>query len=235
LPLLRQSGNQAPTGIPPMDRSALAQSLSASGLIVRGEANLSDPVTVPGGMRARSVFLIGHAGSSIWPHFSAWLAGQSSVPNDPLDTWSKEVIAAAADAAGGHAVFPSDKPHLPFQQWAMKAEGLKPSPLGILIHPVYGLWHAYRGAILVPEELIQSLEKLSHPCDTCLEKPCLNACPVNAFSGDRYDVSSCRSHLHSVEGHACVSGGCMARLACPVGREFAYLPDQMRFHMAAFA
>ena len=29
----------------------------------------------------------------------------------------------------------------------MRAEGLKPSPLGVLVHPDFGLWHGYRGAI----------------------------------------------------------------------------------------
>ncbi len=33
----------------------------------------------------------------------------------------------------------------------MAAEGLKPSPLGLLMHPEYGLWHGYRGAILFGE------------------------------------------------------------------------------------
>lgn len=183
----------------------------------------------------QTVILVVHAGSSIWPHFSNWLSQQNPVPENPLDTWSKEVIGAAAEAIGGRAVFPSDKPYLPFQQWAMAAEGLKPSPLGMLIHPVYGLWHAYRGAILLTEKLSWQLEKLSHPCDICIEKPCLSSCPVSAFSSDGYDVNSCRAYLKKPEGQECMEGGCKARLACPVGREFTYSSQQMRFHMAAFA
>jgi hypothetical protein len=31
-----------------------------------------------------------------------------------------------------------------------------------------------------------------------------------------------------------MSGGCLARRACPVGREYAYDPAQARFHMQAF-
>ena len=200
--------------------------LKPHGLIPRGAATHDK----------QTVILIGHSGSSIWPHFSAWLAKQSPVPAGPLDTWSKEVIGAVAAEVGGRAVFPSDKPYLPFQQWAMQAEGLKPSPLGLLIHPVYGLWHAYRGAILFDDlTLSQPVEKLSHPCETCIEKPCLSACPVNAFSDVGYDVKSCRAYLKTPEGQWCMEGGCKARLACPVGRELTYLPEQMRFHMAAFA
>src|SRR4030095_137820 len=38
-------------------------------------------------------------------------------------------------------------------RWAMRAEAVAPSPLGILIHPDYGLWHAYRGALAFAERL----------------------------------------------------------------------------------
>lgn len=112
----------------------LHEALRIHGLIHRGIAS----------HEGQSVLLIGHAGSSIWPHFTAWLARQNPPPENPLDKWSKQIITAAAIEIGGQAVFPSDNPYLPFQQWAMEAEGLRPSPLGILSHPVYGLWHAYR-------------------------------------------------------------------------------------------
>lgn len=204
----------------------LASLLSPHGLLTRGTTTHD----------GQTVFLIGHGGSSIWRHFSAWLANQNTAPENPLDTWSRQIITAAATEIGGRAVFPSDKPYLPFQQWAMQAEGLRPSPLGILIHPVYGLWHAWRGAIILPDDkLIQPLEKLSHPCDTCVEKPCLSACPVSAFSDGGYDVAACRTHLQTDAGQTCMTCGCQARLACPVGREYAYEPEQMRFHMRAFA
>jgi hypothetical protein len=212
--------------------------LAGNGLQARGVLNFAEGEAprLDGGNPAVSVVLIGHAGSSIWPHFSRWFEGHSEPVRNPLDTWSKQVIGQAAREVGGHAVFPSDKPYLPFQQWAMKAEGLKPSPLGMLIHPVYGLWHAYRGAILFGDvTLSQQLEKLSHSCDACLEKPCLSACPVGAFSEGGFAVSDCRSYLESTPGRQCMDNGCQARGACPVGREYAYVPAQMRFHMRTFA
>lgn len=213
------------------------EALGGHGLAVRGVLNfeVSDRPEVDG-RPAHSVVIVGHGGSSIWPFFSEWQASQDTVPDNPLDTWSKEIIGSVANETGGYAVFPSDKPFFPFQQWAMKAEGLKPSPLGMLIHPSYGLWHAYRGAILFRDiTLGQKVQKLSHPCDACIEKPCLSACPVNAFLPGRYDVVACRSHLATSLGQPCVGGGCLARRACPVGRQYTYVPDQMQFHMNAFA
>jgi epoxyqueuosine reductase QueG len=118
----------------------------------------------------------------------------------------------------------------------MRAEGLRPSPLGILIHPQYGLWQAFRGALLFDRALdFASGGPQRHPCDDCQDKPCLSPCPVNAFSDGGYDVVRCRSHLASGEGNECLSGGCLARRACPVGHEYAYGAPQMRFHMKAFA
>ena len=189
------------------------------------------------GNPAAAIVLIGHAGSGFWPHFAEWRKGQEPGLTDPLDQWSKSVIGAVAEAFGLRAVFPSDKPWLPFQQWAMLAQGTRPSPLGLLIHPRYGLWQAFRGAIVlekVPKDLPGPLG-MAHPCDTCADRPCLRACPVGAFDEQGYDVASCRSHVTGPEGGTCRSGGCLARLACPVGREFAYLPEQQAFHMRAFS
>ena len=202
---------------------------------------------------ASSLVLIGHAGSTFWPHFQAWFHAPL-VPSahgsrwigdrlsDPLDAWSKQIIGGVAKAHDGEAIFPSDQPYQPFQQWAMAATGVKPSPLGILIHPAYGLWHAYRGAIVFgavtlsqkSHVLNQEADNLSHPCDNCSDKPCLSACPVNAFSDGGYDVESCRAHVKSEAGMACRTGGCLARRACPVGRAYQYVPKQMKFHMNAF-
>jgi ferredoxin len=211
--------------------------LAPHGLIPRGSLRL-DP-SEASALNAKSLVLIGHSGSSIWPHFTKWRRSQPHDLKNPLDAWSEQVISPIAEKLGGRAIFPFQKPFHPFhpfQQWAMRAEGLKPSPLGILIHPVYGLWHAYRGAIVFENEiLIQEVEKENHPCDLCIGKPCLAACPVGAFAADEYDVAGCRTHLAMEAGSACMSGGCKARLACPAGRDFVYEPDQMQFHMQAFA
>lgn len=219
--------------------SSLRSALSAHGLMLRGGFNfLPEDKAPPGpsGKPARAVLLIGNAGQAMWPNFTAWLDRQPDVMADPLDCWSAEVIDAAAWRARGRAVYPNDRPFPPFQRWAMRAEGLKPSPLGILMHPDHGLWHAYRGALLFDDEIaIQAPQKLIHLCDTCAEKPCLSACPVSAFSDAGYDVKSCRDYLKTREGQACMAGGCKARIACPVGQEYTHMAEQARFHMAAFA
>ncbi|MEP7454798.1 hypothetical protein [Phyllobacterium sp. SB3] len=215
----------------------IAAGLRPFGLVPRG-GFVFDRQTLPPNLaseaRPVSVVMIGHFGSAIWPHFIKWQQLQSGV-TDPLDAWSKHVLNRVAMKFGAVAVFPSDRPYQPFQQWAKRAEGISASPLGLLIHPQYGLWQAFRGALLFDCEIEFSQQSTaSHPCDTCLEKPCLSACPVNAFNGTDFAVDCCRDYLSS-EGFECMENGCKARLACPVGQEHTYLQDQQRFHMAAFA
>jgi len=213
--------------------------LGRHGLIARGGFSFRGDEARPrgpSGKPANSVLLVGHAGGTIWPHFSSWRKRQEAGLANPLDAWSREVIGDVATDVGARALFPFDKPYWPFQQWAMRAEGLKASPLGMLIHPRYGLWHAYRGALVFDEAFVFGPAPMSqHPCDSCDGKPCLTACPVGAFSQSGYDVAACRSHLDSGMQPDCMTLGCRARDACPVGNEWRYGDDQVRFHMAAFA
>ncbi|MGL4406309.1 MAG: hypothetical protein ACRCT6_11145, partial [Notoacmeibacter sp.] len=122
-------------------KNRLDEALLFSGLISRGGFACGEVAPFQSGV------LIGHLGGGFWPAFQKWRLENGTASN-PLDTWSKVVLDPIANEIGGRAVYPSDQPYLPFQQWAKQAERLKPSPLGLLIHPRAGLWHAYRGAIL---------------------------------------------------------------------------------------
>ena len=124
---------------------------------------------------------------------------------------------------------------MPFIAWAKRAGPARESPLGLLIHPDHGLWQAYRGALLFAEALaLPVADARPRPCEACADKPCLAACPVGAFDGARYDVAACAGHLATSAGADCLSRGCLARRACPVGRALAQEPDQAAFHMSAF-
>ncbi|MDX8439813.1 4Fe-4S dicluster domain-containing protein [Mesorhizobium australafricanum] len=217
----------------------IATALAANGLILRGGFNFCDDEAAPAAgsaAPAKSVLLVGQAGAAPWPHFQRWLERQSARIVNPLDTWSCEVIGAVAQEFGARAVSPSDRPYLPFQQWAMRAEGVKPSPLGILMHPQYGLWHAYRGALLFEEEVsLPEAHAANHLCDTCVERPCLKSCPVDAYSGQGFAHEACLDHVRGPRGAPCRSGGCLDRSACPYGAEYRYPADVQAFHMAAFA
>ncbi|NEI71116.1 ferredoxin [Rhizobium lusitanum] len=217
----------------------LRAALGVHGVFVRGNLSFGqgEGPLLTDGTSARSVVLLGNIGGSIWPAFSAWRdMPDNRLRQDPLDDWSKVIIRPVAENLGATAYFPSDPPWQPFQRWAMQAEGLKASPLGILIHPEYGLWHGYRGALGFAEALENAeIRDLSaSPCDRCARKPCLAACPADAVTAAAFDVQSCRSHLRTQDGRAgCVTAGCLARNACPIGADYRYPAAQLAFHMAA--
>jgi hypothetical protein len=217
----------------------LRAALGVHGVFVRGCLSFSEGEGphLSDGTSARSVVLLGNIGGSIWPAFSKWLDMPANrMRKDPLDDWSKAMIRPVASELGATAYFPSDPPWQPFQQWAMRAEGLKASPLGILIHPLYGLWHGYRGALGFTDVLedVEMATSSRHPCDLCVEKPCMAVCPVDAVGAAGFHVQGCRSHLRTPEGRAgCMVSGCLARNACPVGAGYRYSAEQLAFHMAA--
>ncbi|WP_331374613.1 4Fe-4S dicluster domain-containing protein [Sinorhizobium chiapasense] len=215
--------------------------LAPHGLFLRGTVNFFDGEAAPmlaDGKPTASVVLIGNIGGSLWKPFDRWREHETDRGGtDPLDNWSKCVIQPIADAAGATAYFPSDPPWQPFQQWAMRAEGLQASPLGILIHPHYGLWHGYRAALGFDRVLPQTGKvSVGHPCDACVEKPCVSACPADALAARTFDVGRCRAHLRTQAGAVgCHTQGCISRDACPVGMGYRYPVQQLRFHMAALS
>ena len=215
-----------------------AAEAAAVGIALRGAFHpaADDGVpALPDGAPAGTLVLAGFVGRGQWPVFAASPEASDGRAN-PLDRWSRRVIGGLAIAFGAAALYPFEgPPWLPFQRWAMQAEPVHRSALGMLIHPDWGLWHSYRGALAFAERLIlpERVERPS-PCDACAAKPCLGACPVGAFTLERYDVAACAAHLRSPRGTDCLELGCRAREACPIGAAHRFGRDQAGFHMRAF-
>ncbi len=207
----------------------LARALNPYSLILRGGFHPEAGEEELDGVG--TILLVGNAGTATWGAFAPHIDGASN----PLDRWTKRVVDPIAEEFGARAAYPFDPEVPPFQRWALRAETLYASPLGILIHPEYGLWHAWRAALLFADHLdLPPRSEAPSPCESCAEKPCLSACPVGAFTGNAYDVPACAAHIARAEAD-CLSAGCHARNACPVGPEWRYAEAQTRFHMAAFA
>ena len=128
--------------------------LADTGLFVRGAFHpaAEDGVRpLADGRAPQTVVLIGNAGPALWRAVrrdNAELAGEH-----PLDRWVDAHLDRVAAEVGAEVVYATRKPWPPIQRWALKAGGVFRSPIGILIHPGYGLWHVYRGALLFAERL----------------------------------------------------------------------------------
>lgn len=220
-----------------MDHAGLCRAVEARNLVLRGAFHPIPADGVPAladGRGVGTLALVGVVGRSSWEAFQA--ASESHGAADPLDRWSRRVVTELAAELGAEALFPfGGPPFLPFIRWAQRAEAVFPSPIGPLIHPDYGLWHAYRGALAFAQALdLPPARTRRHPCESCAQKPCLTTCPVGAFSANGYDVPVCVRHIGDDRGAECLDGGCLARRACPVGAAYQYAPGQMSFHMRAF-
>ncbi|WP_027135876.1 hypothetical protein [Geminicoccus roseus] len=210
----------------------VASRLEGDGLALLGGFHPEAGDQVPGA--PGTVLMVGNIGSALYPHLQA--SPEMRGPQ-PLDSWTRRVLGQIAEDLGVQALFPFDGPPFhPFQRWAIRADRrFSISPLGLLVHETFGLWTALRGALLVEEQLeIAPVEPGQSPCLTCAARPCLSACPVDAFQPGRYDVTACRAHLSTLSGQDCMMGGCLARRACPVGRNHAYTRPHAGFHMRAF-
>ena len=217
-----------------MTLAELRIAIAAQGLAWRGAFH-PGAADLPAGAQIGTLVLVGFTGRENWSFFASSPEAADGKAN-PLDRWSRRIVGAVAARFGVAAIFPFDgPPWAPFQRWAQKAEPVYPSPLGMLIHPDWGLWHAWRGALAFSQLLeLPQPDRRTSPCESCAEKPCLAACPVNAFSSAGYDVAACVAHLDSLEGADCRGYGCRARRACPVGAQHRYAPDQAQFHLRAF-
>jgi len=180
----------------------------------------------------QTLVLLGPLEPHFWGFFKA-SAEFNDGEDHPMDRWSARVIGGLAQEFAAAAHFPfGPPPFAPFFRWAVRSGRAWPSPAGPLVHESLGLMVSYRGALALPWRL--DLEPTgASPCETCETKPCLNACPVGAFSAQGgYDVAACHGWLD--RDTECLENGCLARRACPVSQGSGRLPEQSAFHMAAF-
>ena len=230
-----------------IDYLAISTALERVGLLARGGFDLEpgELTQVGLGSSFRSLIMVGNAGTGLWAALKLVLTYDQAP--EPLNRWTQQVLAPIAKQFSAEVVFPfGGPPYLPFQRWAQRAEPVYASPIGPLVHPEFGLWHAYRGALLFEDQVVfpQSVTRGAtgggatgggaSPCEACDDQPCLSTCPVGAFSPGHYDVAACAEHVASPAGIDCLTNGCQARGACPVGRGYRYDPMQARFHMEAF-
>jgi epoxyqueuosine reductase len=207
---------------------------AAQQLVVLGGFAAEPDDELPRG--TKTLLLLGPMEPGFWPHLQAqpewgdYLQGVA----DPVDRWSRRVIGRMACNLGAKALFPfGGPPWHPFYKWALKTGRCWDSPVRLLVHDAAGLFVSFRGALAL-KQAVASPPAPQRPCDTCVAKPCLTACPVGALTSAGYNLPSCHAYLDTKTGQACLTGGCAVRRACPVSLGYARMPEQSAYHMGQF-
>ena len=185
--------------------------------------------TLPGARG--TILLLGPHEPGFWPAICdspEWRDGAA----DPVDRWSRRVITGLADRLDAQTHFPFGTHAAPFLTWALASNRAWTSPVGMLVQAEAGLMVSYRGALEFDWN-IQAPEAPTKPCTGCAE-PCITACPVGALQGAEYDVEACRSCVRSDPDQRCLTEGCLARRACPVGETYERAAAQSAYHMQEF-
>lgn len=156
---------------------------------------------------------------------------------DPIDRWSRRVLSKMAKAYHAKVFYPfTGPPFAPFVAWALASGRAFTSPSQMMVHDRHGMMISMRGALYLDEQFDLPPPRLARsPCHDCADRPCLSPCPADALvEGGPYNVAACHNHLDSPEGHSCLTGGCLARLACPLSAGAQRDPDQNAHHMRHF-
>lgn len=187
----------------------LADALADHGLQTLGHCptTTTDQLPIDG-----TLVLIGPDEPAFWPIFETGAEFQDGEDN-PLDRWSHRVMTDLAVGFEGSALFPfGGPPFQPIFTWALRTGRFWSLPIGFLVHDMAGLFVSFRGVLLLPG--VHDAIARTQPCLTCTGTPC-------------------KSHLADANGHGCMTQGCRARRACPIGQGYRLLA-QATHHMKAF-
>ncbi|MGH7907971.1 MAG: hypothetical protein ACREP6_15210 [Candidatus Binataceae bacterium] len=190
--------------------------------------------------RARSIIVIGNGGGALWAAFQAHCDSHPGwrQRENPLDDFTRvlieERIIPPLRSRGAEVVpvypFISQSPNLNFMELG-RISGLGgPSILGVLVHPVYGPWIAFRAALLVDTEVDEPGPALGFdPCPRCATRACIPACPAAAVAYPAgWEIPRCVRYR--VEAEPDCSDGCHARLECVLGPQHRYPGPELAYH-----
>jgi epoxyqueuosine reductase len=188
---------------------------------------------------AQSIVVIGNGGGAFWHAFRAYAEAHLGWRdrNHPLDDFTRDLIdGGIIPMVRGQGI--ECVPAFPFIGERTlsfialgKLAGLGgPSLLGVLIHPVYGPWIAFRAALLIDVALEAPGEASGFdPCPACTARTCIAACPAGAVTSPAgWDIPRCLTHRIEVEADCATR--CHARVACVIGPEHRYPDDELAYH-----
>lgn len=189
-----------------MKTTLAIQALNDSGLNIFASASVadlpSDLFNFTDEQKTKTLCLIGNGGKSLWEK----LPHPLDVKTHPIDHYTKIQMINVAKSIESEIeiLFPNDSYTLPLQKLGRTLNLCTQSPIGLDIHPFFGLWFAFRGVFLVSNMHSPTLDKSVMPCDSCVDKPCLQ-----------------------------ISNIALARTKCPIGNDHQYIEEQIKYHQSA--
>jgi len=179
--------------------------------------------------RFRQVILVAHGGRRLW----SALEERGAVGPDPVDHYSVRTLegwfADELPEVPLEILYPLRDSPVPLVELGTLAGWHHSSPFRIGINDAFGSWFAYRALVLVDSQLpVTASPGYGNPCASCLDTPCIKACPAGAVQKGGFDAPACYDHRLAA-GSSCAAQ-CLARAACPIGRDHAYGPDQTSYH-----
>ena len=186
------------------------------------------------GQPARSLLLVGQAGSASWPHFLAWRQGSQptckihsihgrarrSAPSPTIRCTcglalrsALSAVPAMGDAGRRAATVAARHPHASaIRALARLSRGAAVRPGDRDGAPARSRTSAIAAWRTLPEGLS-------------------SRCPREVG----FHHAECLAHVRGPLGGPCRGSGCLDRNACPYGTEYRYSDDEQTFHMKAFA
>ena len=182
----------------------------------------------------QQLILLGHAGRRLWECVQA--AGLSS--EDPIDDYTIATVDHAFRAFlpdNSYRIIYPGPTRVGLQALGQLAGWHHRSPFMIGVDPEWGSWYAYR-AVLVADTAFCPAAPVDRnnpanisPCLSCVDRPCLSACPAGA-TGEIFQLSACSDER--LRPDAACALGCLARQACPVGQAHRYDETQIQHSYA---
>ena len=186
----------------------------------------------------QDLLLIANGGPRYWHYNSECTDFESA---NPIDECAVSTVLSVLDRLDADAeatvLYPAPTFRLSLLQLGRMAGWQQRSPLGLGLHPQYGLWFAYRVVLLIdgdcfkqaPDEPVMTADTTASTCLNCESRACIQRCPAAALSLHALpDMQRCSSHRLATDS-SCETR-CLAREACPVATEYQYPEQQIAYH-----
>jgi hypothetical protein len=213
----------APLNAAGLNRQAVFDIAELPAVIQEKLANLVDDLS-----GYHQLILIGHGGRRLWD--CVQVAQLDSA--DPIDDFTvrtlRQHFAEALPETAYTLLYPSEKP-IGLQQLGTLAGWHNPSPFMVGIDTTWGSWSAYRAVILSATRFVRTpQQQQASPCPSCIDRPCVSICPADALSDSSsgFNLQKCTTYRKQADSPCQYT--CLARCACPIGREHRYSTEQMR-------